>query len=92
MTFAPVGLRCPDHATSSAGGPKVQRQVQRAVRRTTRIRPTDAIVTKILVGLNVVVYLITVAQGFGLNNPGGSLFNKWVARTARWSTTATGGG
>ena len=33
---------------------------------------------KILVALNVVVYLITVAQGAGLNNPGGSLFNKWA--------------
>jgi membrane associated rhomboid family serine protease len=76
VTFAPVGLRCPDHAASDSA-PKVQRRVQRVVRGT-RIRPTDAIVTKILVGLNVVVYLITVAQGSGLNNPGGSLFNKWA--------------
>ncbi len=76
VTFAPVGLRCPDHAASD-NAPKVQRQVQRVVRGA-RIRPTDAIVTKILVGLNVVVYLITVAQGSGLNDPGGSLFNKWA--------------
>jgi membrane associated rhomboid family serine protease len=39
---------------------------------------SDAIVTKILVVLNVVIYLITVAQGAGLNSPGGSLFNKWA--------------
>jgi membrane associated rhomboid family serine protease len=76
VTFAPVGLRCPDHAASGSA-PKVQRQVQR-VARGARIRPTDAIVTKILVGLNVIVYLITVAQGSGLNDPGGSLFNKWA--------------
>jgi membrane associated rhomboid family serine protease len=76
VTFAPVGLRCPDHAASGSA-PKVQRQVQR-VARGARIRPTDAIVTKILVGLNVIVYLITVAQGSGLNDPGGSLFNKWL--------------
>jgi membrane associated rhomboid family serine protease len=76
VTFAPVGLRCPDHAASD-NAPKVQRQVQRVVRGA-RTRPTDAIVTKILVGLNVIVYLITVAQGSGLNDPGGSLFNKWA--------------
>jgi len=77
VTFAPVGLRCPDHAASGGGAPKVQRRIQR-VARGARARPTDAIVTKILVGLNVIVYLITVAQGSGLNNPGGSLFYKWV--------------
>jgi membrane associated rhomboid family serine protease len=76
VTFAPVGLRCPDHAASDSA-PRVQRQVQRVVRGA-RTRPTDAIVTKILVGLNVIVYLITVAQGSGLNDPGGSLFNKWA--------------
>jgi membrane associated rhomboid family serine protease len=76
VTFAPVGLRCPDHA-ASGNAPKVQRQVQRVVRGT-RVRPTDAIVTRILVAINVIVYLITVAQGSGLNDPGGSLFNKWA--------------
>jgi membrane associated rhomboid family serine protease len=76
VTFAPVGLRCPDHA-ASANAPKVQRQVQR-VARGARFRPTDAIVTRILVAINIVVYLITVAQGSGLNDPGGSLFNKWL--------------
>src|SRR5262245_60938830 len=78
VTFAPVGLRCPDHAASSGGSGGVQQRAQRAVRRTTSARPTDAIVTKILVAANVVVYLITVAQGAGLNDPGGSLFNKWA--------------
>jgi membrane associated rhomboid family serine protease len=76
VTFAPVGLRCPDHA-ASGNAPKVQRQVRRVVRGT-RVRPTDAIVTRILVAINVIVYLITVAQGSGLNDPGGSLFNKWA--------------
>jgi membrane associated rhomboid family serine protease len=42
------------------------------------MRPTDAIVTRILVGAIVVVYLITIAQGSGLNAPGGSLFYKWA--------------
>jgi membrane associated rhomboid family serine protease len=28
--------------------------------------------------MNVIVFLITVAQGAGLNDPGGQLFNKWA--------------
>ena len=39
----------------------------------------DAIVTKILVAVNVGMYLIGVAQGVGINSPGGSLFAKlWL--------------
>jgi membrane associated rhomboid family serine protease len=37
----------------------------------------EAIVTRILVALNVIVYLVTVAQGSGINDPGGRLFNDW---------------
>ena len=64
VTFAPVGLRCPDHAASGGRPQGVQHTAQRVVRRTTRVGPTDAIVTKILVAANVIVYLITVAQPF----------------------------
>jgi membrane associated rhomboid family serine protease len=78
VTFAPVGLRCPDHAASGGRPQGVQQRAQRVVRRTTRVGPTDAIVTKILVAANIVVYLITVAQGTGPNDPGGSLFYKWA--------------
>ena len=67
VTFAPVGLRCPDHAASGGGRSQgVQQKAQRAVRRTTRVGPTDAIVTKILVAANVIVYLITVAMAVRL--------------------------
>lgn len=77
MTAAPVGLRCPDHAAS---GPQ---------RATARFKPrpvirapgaafgtTRAPVTKLLIGINVAVYLITVVQGFGINSPGGALYIK----------------
>jgi membrane associated rhomboid family serine protease len=77
-TFAPVGIRCPDHA---------------AVRRgpTTRIKPPTvrrapgvalatgrAPVTRILIAANVAIYLVTAAQGGGLNNPGGALLSKFI--------------
>ena len=80
VTFAPVGLRCPDHAGARPGqqaATRAVRSVQRPLaRRGIVIR--GAIVTRILVGLNVLIYLITVAQGGGINDPGGSLFNKWL--------------
>jgi len=42
------------------------------------LRTTNALVTKILIAANVLVYLITVAQGSGLNSPGGKLFLDWI--------------
>ena len=38
----------------------------------------QAPVTRALIAINVVIYLITVSQGGGLNAPGGSLFYKWI--------------
>jgi membrane associated rhomboid family serine protease len=57
---------------------RVQRGVQRPLARRGIMIPTEAIVTRILVALNVIVYLVTVAQGSGLNDPGGSLFDNWA--------------
>ena len=69
MTVAPVGIRCPDHAGK-----------QRTIRAPRIVaRPSgSAIVTKVLVGLNVAVYLVTAVQGSGLNAPGGKLFTDWA--------------
>jgi membrane associated rhomboid family serine protease len=82
VTFAPVGLRCPDHATTSGRAPRstptAVRSVQRPLARRGIVIPSHALVTRILIALNVIVYLVTVAQGSGLNNPGGSLFDKWI--------------
>jgi len=72
-----VGPRCPDHATQ--GRPTLRAPVkQRAQRRAVYLQTTEPVVTWGLVGLNVVIYLITVAQGTGVNSPGGSLFLKWA--------------
>jgi membrane associated rhomboid family serine protease len=35
-------------------------------------------VTRALIAINVAIYLVTVAQGGGLNAPGGALFDKWI--------------
>jgi membrane associated rhomboid family serine protease len=75
-TFAPVGIRCPDHAGTRKG--PATRLKPRPVRRAPGIALASgsAPVTRALIAINVAVYLLTVAQGAGLNAPGGSLFNK----------------
>jgi membrane associated rhomboid family serine protease len=75
MNFAPVGIRCPEHA--SVGAPKgaAQRTVRQARARTGALA---APAVAALVAINVLVYLITAAQGAGANNPGGSLFFDWA--------------
>jgi membrane associated rhomboid family serine protease len=74
MTPAAVGIRCPDHAGSSR-----RIQAPRIVRRTSG-GATQALVTRVLIALNVAVYLITVVQGAGLNAPGGEV----ISRFALW--------
>ena len=75
MTIAPVGIRCPEHAGGNARTPgeRVARSAPRALQ---NLR--GAYVTRALVVANVFIYLITVAQGAGLNSPGGKLFDKWL--------------
>ena len=70
MTPAAVGLRCPEHA-----GTRKRVNPPRVVRRVSQGR-TDALVTRTLIAINLVVYLITAVQGAGVNAPGGRLFNE----------------
>lgn len=72
--MTPVGPRCPDHAFARPAGSARQRLRMRLPTRTRGV----PFVTYGLVGLNVLVYLITVAQGAGINQPGGKLFDKWI--------------
>ena len=66
VNYAPVGLRCPDHA----GKPQGVKKVTTGVRRATFAGPT-ALVTKTLIGLNVGVFLLTLATGAPVNGLGG---------------------
>jgi membrane associated rhomboid family serine protease len=79
MTFAPVGIRCPDHANVGAVKPSPARTIQ-SVRRSTRAVAAPA--TMVLIALNVVVYAITASQGGGINLPGGQLFSDWALQGA----------
>ena len=73
MTPAPVGQRCPEHSGRPLGARRVTAGVRRGA-----FEGVGAVVTKTLVALNVLVYVITAAQGTGLNSPGGSLFDRWL--------------
>jgi membrane associated rhomboid family serine protease len=76
--FGPVGIRCPDHASVRQGS--ATRIKPRPVLRAPGVAlgSGEAPVTKILIGVNLAVYLLTVVQGAGLNSPGGSIFNKFI--------------
>jgi membrane associated rhomboid family serine protease len=69
MVFAPVGIRCPDHA----GIPQGKTRVTSGVRRVA-YEGGGAIVTKALIAINVAVFLINLAQGSSINQVTGSLF------------------
>jgi len=71
VNYAPVGLRCPDHS----GKPQGVRKVTTGVR-TAPFAGTDAIVTKTLIGINVVVFLWALATGATLSRAGGTVFAK----------------
>ena len=73
MVFAPVGIRCPDHAGRPQGTARVTKGVRRAA-----FEGTGALVTKALIALNVLVFLVNLAQGSSLNQVSGSLFVRWA--------------
>ncbi len=77
MVFAPVGIRCLDHASGGrqAAKPVMQRRV-RAAR--SGALATEGLVTRILIGLNVAVFLVNLYQGASPGRNGGSLFEDWL--------------
>jgi membrane associated rhomboid family serine protease len=78
-TFAPVGIRCPDHAGVRRS--PAARLKPRPVRRAPGLALSSgtAPITTALIAINVVIYLIGASQGAGFNNPGGSLYAKlWL--------------
>jgi len=71
MVFAPVGIRCPDHAGLPQGAARVTSGVRRA-----SFEGTGALVTKAMIAINVLVYLACLAQGSSLGQTSGKIFEK----------------
>lgn len=74
MTVAPVGLRCPDHATHR---PKPAQAAKTAARGAV-MSARNAYVTQILIALNVGVYFVQLAMGAGVNADSGWIFEHGV--------------
>jgi len=73
VTFAPVGLRCPDHAAAGGGRPKQAAPPRLAVRRP-RIQAGHAPITRVLVAVLVLIYLAQLGSGAGVNADSGWIF------------------
>jgi membrane associated rhomboid family serine protease len=69
MTMAPVGIRCPEHSGKAQGVDRVTKGVRRAA-----YEGVGAKVTRILIGINVAVYVAELAQGSGVNATKGSIY------------------
>ena len=67
--MAPVGIRCPEHSGKPQGVQRVTRGVQRA-----SFEGAGAKVTRVLVGLNVAVYIAELLQGSGVQANHGSIY------------------
>jgi len=69
MTPAPVGQRCPEHS----GKPQGVARMTTGVRRATG-RGETGIVTRVLIAINVLIYLAELLQGSGVNAASGSIY------------------
>jgi membrane associated rhomboid family serine protease len=85
MTFAPVGIRCPEHSGQPQGAQRLTQGVRRA-----SFEGAGSLVTKILIGINVGVYLLELAMGGQVNGTGnriyenGALYGPLVAAGDWW--------
>ena len=71
MTMAPVGIRCPEHS----GKPQGVQRVTKGVRRVA-FEGAGAKVTKVLIGVNVAVYVAELAQGGGVYGVNSTIYDK----------------
>jgi membrane associated rhomboid family serine protease len=69
MTMAPVGIRCPEHSGKPQGVQRVTSGVRRA-----SFEGATAKVTRVLIGLNVAVYVAELLQGSGVQANHGSIY------------------
>ena len=72
MRFAPVGIRCPEHAGEAQGAARVVQRVQ------TSSAQNVGWVAKGLVAVNVGIYLLQLALGAPVSGAGGEIFENGV--------------
>jgi len=72
MVYAAVGIKCPECAGQPTGAKAATRKLGRVG------AGTGAFVTKTLIGINVAVFLVSIAQGSGGFQPAQSFINRWA--------------
>jgi membrane associated rhomboid family serine protease len=75
MTFGPVGIRCPDHASASGKTAAPRRAARSTVRSFSTGGP---VVTQVLIGINVGVFLLELLMGGQINGTGNWLYENGV--------------
>jgi membrane associated rhomboid family serine protease len=75
MTYGPVGIRCPDHATAGGRTAAPRRAARSASRSLSLYGP---FVTFTLIGINVGVYLVQLLMGAGLSANTGWIYEHGV--------------
>jgi membrane associated rhomboid family serine protease len=73
MVFGPVGIRCPDHARSPGVAPR-----QRARMTARQIGAPVGLVTRVLIGINVALYLLELMLGGDINGRGNWIYEHGV--------------
>ncbi len=72
MVYAAVGIKCPECAGQPTGAKAATRKLGRVG------AGTGAFVTKTLIGINLAVFLVSIAQGSGGFQPAQSFINRWA--------------
>ena len=75
MTFGPVGIRCPDHASTTGRVAAPKQAARRAAASVSRRGP---FVTQTLIGINVGIYVLQLLMGAGLNARSGWIYEHGV--------------
>src|SRR5512145_256358 len=75
MSYGPVGIRCPDHATTGGRAAAPRRATRSASRSLSAYGP---FITFILIGINVAMFVLELATGGQLNGTGSWIYEKGV--------------
>jgi membrane associated rhomboid family serine protease len=75
MTFAPVGIRCPDHSGQPQGAARVTQGMRRA-----GLEGTGALITKALIGVNVAIYLLELGLGGTISGEANRIYDDGYLR------------
>jgi membrane associated rhomboid family serine protease len=75
MSYGPVGIRCPDHATTGGRAAAPRRAARSASRSLSVYGP---FITFTLIGINVALFILELALGGALNGTGSWIYEKGV--------------